>query len=36
MAKYDPIGTVYKKRPNPWPAIIVIGILTLMVLSALN
>jgi hypothetical protein len=36
MAKYDPVGTIYRKRPNPWPGLIVGFICILMLLSALN
>lgn len=36
MAKYDPVGTIWKKRSNPWPAIIVGVLVMLMFLSALS
>ncbi|MEO1137692.1 MAG: hypothetical protein AAFW68_13990 [Pseudomonadota bacterium] len=38
MAKYDKVGGgnygVYKKRDNPWPAIITVGIVIFLIIAA--
>lgn len=36
MARYKRIGTagIYKKQSNPWPAIIVVGLVVLAALSS--
>lgn len=36
MAKYDPIGTVWKKRENKWPAVIGAVILFFIIVAVIG
>lgn len=37
MAKYDPVGTVYRKRKEPvWPAVIAVVIFLIIIGAAIG
>ena len=34
MARYEKVGSVYRKKENPWPAVIFIGLVAFAIIGA--